>query len=116
MFLIVVFLTITAAVIALLAALFLTGSPGAALFVAVLVLLGAGRLGATLTRPLKREFRDRYAHAGELAQYAALHTPHSFKREWTKEEIVQTVRRIIIDQTGINNFTEDSRFIEDMHL
>jgi len=38
-FLIVVFLTITAAVIALLAAVFLTGSPGAALFVAVLVYL-----------------------------------------------------------------------------
>jgi hypothetical protein len=115
-FLIVVLLTITAAVTALLATMFLTGSRGAALFVAVVVLLGAGRLGAILTRPLKREFRDEFAHAGDLAKYAALHTPHSFKREWTKEEIVQTVRQIIMDKTGVDNFTEDSRFIEDMHL
>jgi hypothetical protein len=114
--LVIVLLTITASVTALLATAFLTGSRGLAWFVAVMVLIGGGQLGATLTRPLKREFRDEYAHAGELARYAALHTPHSFKREWTKEEIVQTVRRIIIDQTGISNFTDDSRFVEDMHL
>jgi hypothetical protein len=114
--LLVVLFTIGASVTALLATAFLTGSRGAAWFGAVIVLIGGGQLGATLTRPLKREFRDEYAHAGELARYAALHTPHSFKREWTKEEIVQTVRRIIIDQTGISNFTDDSRFVEDMHL
>ena len=115
-FLIVVVLTFLAAITALLAAVSLTGSRGAGLFVAGVVSLGVGRLGAILTRPLKREFRDGYAHAGDLARYAVLHTPHSFKREWTKEDIVQTVRRIIIDQTGVDDFTEDSRFVEDMHL
>jgi len=115
-FLLLVLLTIAAAVTAFVATLFLTGSREAALFVAIVVLIGIGRLGATLTRPLKREFRDEHSHAGDLAGYAALHTPHSFKREWTKEEIKQTVRQIIIDQTGLEDFTEDSRFAEDMHL
>jgi hypothetical protein len=76
LFLIVVLLTITAAVTALLATVFLTGSRRAALFVAGVVLLGAGWLGAALTRPLKRELRGRYAYAVDLARYAALHTPH----------------------------------------
>lgn len=114
-FLLVVLLTITMALTVLLA-VFLSGGRGAALLVPVVVLVGVGQLGAILTRPLKREFRDRYAHAGDLARYAAIHTPHRFKREWTKEEIAQTVRQIIIDQTGIKDFTDDSRFVEDMHL
>jgi acyl carrier protein len=115
-FLIVVPLTIVATVTAFLAAASLTRSAGAALFVAVVVFVGAGLLGAILTRSMEREFRKEYANPGDLANYAALHSPHSFKREWTRQEIDQTVRRIIIDQTGVDNFTEDSRFIEDMHL
>ena len=73
-------------------------------------------LAALLTRPFKRHFRDDCQHAGELAEYVVLHSPHSFKKEWTSEEVASVVRQIIIDETGVTDFTEDSRFVEDLHL
>jgi hypothetical protein len=48
-----------------------------------------------------------------------LHAPHTFKREqrvWTRAQIAQTVRAIIVDVTGKKDFTEDSHFINDMRL
>jgi hypothetical protein len=51
--------------------------------------------------------------------YLLLHSPHSFKREpraWTRAQIAETVRAIIVDVTGKTNFTEDSDFINDMRL
>lgn len=68
------------------------------------------------TRPLRSEFSREYTTVGELAKYLALHSPHTFKKNWTREEIAETVRRIIIDQTGTDEFHEDSRFVQDMHL
>ena len=85
----------------------------------VLSLLTASAFGygaAVLTRPLKCNFRRGYQQAGELAKHFALHSPHSFKKEWTREEVAQLVRQIVIDETGVENFTEDSRFVEDMHI
>ena len=64
----------------------------------------------------KRHFRREYAHAGELANYLVLHSPHSFKKEWTRDEVATLVRKIIIDDTGVTDFTDDSRFVQDMHL
>jgi len=37
-------------------------------------------------------------------------------KNWMREEIAETVRLIIIDQTGTDAFHEDSRFVQDMHL
>ena len=87
-----------------------------ALLVGVFAAIVFGRFAELLTRPLKRHFRNRYQHAGQLANYVVLHSPHSFKKEWTNEEVASVVREIIVDETGIKDFTEDSRFIEDMHL
>ena len=105
-------------------ATFVTGiatfvSFGGNAFALLLSLLTASAFGygsAVLTRPLKCNFRHGYEQAGELATHLALHSPHSFKKEWTREEVAQLVRQIVIDQTGVDNFTEDSRFVEDMHL
>lgn len=82
-------------------------------------LLAAGMLGfasETLTRSWRLEFHRDYAHAGDLAKYLTIQTPHIFKKEWTREEVAETVRKIVIDQTGVTNFSEDSRFVQDMHL
>lgn len=53
------------------------------------------------------------------AKYLTVHSPHAFKKEergWTREQVAAVVREIIIDQVGVKDFTEDSHFIDDMHL
>lgn len=75
--------------------------------------------GAVVTRPLKRHFRRGYKRAGDLAKYLSSHSPHLFKKErsgWTREQVAAVVREIIIDEVGLKDFTEDSHFIDDMHL
>jgi acyl carrier protein len=34
----------------------------------------------------------------------------------SREEVARLVRQVIEEQTGTYDFTEDSRFVEDMHL
>ena len=92
------------------------GSNAFALILSFLTVSAFGHGAAVLTRPLKCDFPGEYEQAGELAKHLALHSPHSFKKEWTREEVAQLVRQIVIDETGVENFTEDSRFVEDMHL
>ena len=86
---------------------------GAALLVAV------GFTVSVVTRPLKTEFRRRCQTVGGLVDHLLLHAPHTFKREqrvWTRTQIAETVRAIIVDVTGKTDFTEDSHFINDMRL
>lgn len=87
-----------------------------ALFISLFVAVGVGYLSAVVTRPLKREFQPDCAAAGDLANYLMLHTPHVFKKEWTREEVATTVRGVVTEVTGVQNFTDDSRFVEDLHL
>ena len=82
----------------------------------LMVMSVLGYVSARLTRPMKREFRYRYQHTGDLAKYVAVNSPHTFKKEWTREQVAELVRQIIIDETAVSDFTEDSRFVEDMHL
>lgn len=91
-------------------------SNSTAFFAGLFVMSVLGYVSARLTRPMKREFRYQYQHTGDLAKYVAFHSPHTFKKEWTREEVAELVREIIIDETGASDFTEDSRFVEDMHL
>ena len=93
--------------------------PNFAFLFGLLVTLVAGYSGAVATRPFKRHFRREYECAGDLAKYLMMSSPHSFKREkegWTREQVAIVVREIIIDQVGTKDFTEDSRFVQDMHL
>jgi len=89
------------------------------------LILGLAMLAATgatlslVTRPFKTEFRRRFRTVAALVDYLLLHSPHSFKREqrvWTRAQIAETVRAIIVDVTGKTDFTEDSHFIDDMRL
>ena len=89
------------------------------IFFGLSVAIAVGYGGAVVTRPLKRNFRRGYKRAGDLARYILLHSPHTFKREkrgWTREQVASVVREVIIDETGVKDFTEDSHFIDDMHL
>jgi acyl carrier protein len=82
------------------------------LFAAILI----GYAGEVMTRPLKRNFRGEYKCAGDLATYLSVHRPESFKKEWARDEVAAVVREIIVDETGVKDFTEDSHFIQDLHL
>lgn len=91
-------------------------SGGVAFLVSALVSGALAYGSALITRSLRSEFSREYTTVGELAEYLAVHTPHTFKKDWTRDEIAETVRQIIIDQTGVHDFHEDSRFVEDLRL
>lgn len=78
------------------------------------IVIGYG--GAIATRPLQRNFRRGYESVGDLAKFLLVHNPRSFKQEWTRPQVAEIVRGIIIDETGVQNFSDDSHFINDMHL
>jgi hypothetical protein len=82
------------------------------LFVAIVVAYG----GAIVSRPLQRNFRKGFECTGDLAKYLVVHNPRSFKQEWTREQVAEVVKEIIVDETGVKEFTEDSDFIKEMHL
>ena len=92
------------------------GSRDFAILVSIVVAVAIAYGGALMTRSLKSQFSREYTNLGDLADYLAIHIPHTFKKEWTREEVAETVRRIIVDQTGLHEFHEDSRFVQDMHL
>jgi len=93
-----------------------SGNSATAFLLSIFVGGGLAHASQFATRSLRYEFSREYTTVGELAEYLALHTPHTFKRDWTREEIAETVRQIIIDQTATHDFHEDSRFVQDMKL
>ena len=83
------------------------------------LLVATGIALSVLTRPFRTEFRRRFRTVAALVNYLCLNSPHTFKREkrvWTRAQIAETVRAIIVDVTGKTNFTENSHFINDMRL
>ncbi len=109
-------LTILTTIAVFLYLLITYGRINTAFWSSVIVFGGVGYAAAQLTRPLKRDFGDSYQTAGDLANYLAIHSPHTFKKEWTREEVARVVREITISETAVDKYTEDSRFVEDMHL
>jgi acyl carrier protein len=91
------------------------GAPSSFVF-GMFVAMAVGYGGAIATRPLQRNFRKGHERVGDLAKFLIMHNPRCFKREWTRDQVAETVREIIIDETGVRDFSEDSHFIEDMHL
>lgn len=116
MYLLLSFATVALAILAFHFTRLASGSGELAAMVSLLTLIGLGGGAELVTRPFKRHFRREYAHAGKLANYFVLRSPHSFKKEWTRDEVAALVRQIIIDETGVTDFTDDSRFVQDMNL
>lgn len=55
----------------------------------------------------------------ELADYLVANEPFLIKGAesvWSRAQVCQVLRLVIQDETGVMNFSEDSRFVEDMHL
>ena len=72
--------------------------------------------GAVVTRPMQRNFRRGSKCAADLAKYLIIYSPHSFKKDWSRPQVAQAVREIIIEETGVRDFEEDSDFVKDMNL
>jgi hypothetical protein len=75
-------------------------------------------MGLVATKRLQEAFPPVYATAGGVAQYlvATRQRPENVKEEWTREEVRETVRAMIIEHFAVTDFTDDSRFVQDMHI
>ena len=55
----------------------------------------------------------------ELIDYLVMKEPLIVKGKetaWSRAQVWDVLERVIKDETGVKDFSEDSRFIEDMHL
>ncbi len=55
----------------------------------------------------------------ELTDYFVTNEPLIVKGKeaaWSRKQVWDVLERVIRDETGVTNFSEDSRFVEDMHL
>lgn len=75
-------------------------------------------VGVATTRPLRVAFPPQYASVGEVARFlvAAGHQPEEAAEGWTREQVRESVRILIIEHLGITEFSDDSRFVQDMHV
>lgn len=51
----------------------------------------------------------------EVTDYVLMQLKFANK-DWTREQVAARVREVVIEQTGTEDFTEDSRFIQDLHM
>ena len=90
-----------------------------AILVASLAALLCGCLGVLLTRPLKLRFPKAYSEVKDLVRFVIAKSPETIRGEekaWTREQIASVVHQVILEEIGITDFTEDSRFVEDMGI
>ena len=74
----------------------------------------------TLSRSVWRGFFTlRVQSVGELIDYFVTNEPLIVKGKetaWSRKQVWDVLERVIRDETSATQFSEDSRFIEDMHL
>lgn len=75
-------------------------------------------VGVATTRPMRIVFPRQYACVGDVAQFlvATNHQPEKAEEGWTREQVREIVRALIIEQFAVTEFTDDSRFVQDMHI
>lgn len=65
--------------------------------------------------------RPRVQNVRELVEHLVTNEPLVVKGEevaWSREQVWDVLRRVIVDEVAVTetDFTEDSRFVDDMHL
>jgi len=74
---------------------------------------------AVTTRPLKTVIPSRFEHMKDLVEYIVARNTQLVKadlRKWTREEVWCVVRDLVIEQTGVHDFTEKSHFVKDIGM
>jgi glutamate dehydrogenase/leucine dehydrogenase len=67
---------------------------------------------------LQNAFPPRYASLGGVVQslIATKQLPEKVQEGWTREQVRETIRAMIVEQFDVTEFTDDSRFVQDMHI
>jgi len=75
-------------------------------------------VGVATTRPLRVAFPPQYACVGDVARFlvAMSHQPEKAEEGWTREQVRETVRALIIEKFAVTEFSDDSRFVQDMRI
>lgn len=75
-------------------------------------------VGVVATRPLKVAIPRQYAGAGDVARALIVMKPSLEHADdgWTREQVRETVRSLIIEQIAVTEFSDDSHFVQDMRL
>lgn len=74
--------------------------------------------GLAATGQLREVFPPVYSTVGGVAQHlvGTRPQPEKVQEGWTREEVRETVRALIIERFAVTDFTDDSRFVQDMHI
>jgi hypothetical protein len=76
-------------------------------------------LGMAATGSQRRHFDAETATVGGTADYLATYAPQTLKQDgegWTRDQVRETIHRLIRSRLNVAEFTDDSRFVEDMGL
>jgi hypothetical protein len=100
---------------------FFTGSMSIAtsLALALSIMGGATYLGMLVTRPLGTGFPPGCGDVADISRHLVVNSPHVLlkaEKTFTREQIAETVNSLIQQGFGIQDFTEDTRFVEDMKI
>lgn len=120
----VVVTTLTLLVLAVLVAAFwygaVTGTLGTSFLIGSVAAIAVGYVGAKLTETTKTQFTDGYSRVRDLARYLVARHPELLRKPrsktWTEEEVRCMLREVIIAETGVTEFNDNSRFVADLHL
>lgn len=72
-----------------------------------------------LSRTWREFFTPPVQSVRDLVDYFVTNEPLIVKGNevaWSREQVWDVLERVIRDDTGVTEFSEDSRFVEDMHL
>lgn len=75
---------------------------------------------ARLTRSMKTKFKVGYDRVRDLARFLVARYPQLIGKprtaQWTEEEISCLLPEVIIEQLGVRDFDDNSRFVQDLHI
>jgi hypothetical protein len=93
---------------------------GRALLFATVAGSAVGWASARLIAPMKTKFDEGYERVRDLARYLVARYPQAVGKpraaKWTEEEVSCLLREIIMEQLGVRNFNDNSRFVQDLHI
>ncbi len=75
-------------------------------------------IGVAATRSLRVAFPTQHACVGDVARFlvATSHQSEKVAEGWTREQVRETVRALIVENFAVTEFSDDSRFVQDMHI
>ena len=72
-------------------------------------------VGMVTTRPLKLAVP--YDSVEDFVRYLLAHPrPEKSEEGWTRQQVRETIHAMIVEHFAVTEFTDDSRFVQDMHV